>query len=907
MDHLLETTPTQQQSTATTATNTCTNRFTLFQHTHTHTPIRPLVDMSRDILHRPHPINQNTGQSNSNQMSSLLRARLDEGGMRSSSAPPAQLISNNNNNPLLHHLAQQQQHNEFTNNNQKPVDPNVSFDYHTCFNSYQQDEMDIRADPEYAAYFYSNSRLDPRLPLPVYAPGQSSWQAWQATNPVASSKNSANIQKNPIASGRATLESYQSAWAAQQPQHQQQSSQHEFRVNQQQQQQLSPPQSPGMPSRRKTIVDMIQEDFPRTPSPVFAMQQMQQQRSRSGSVESTYPHGNDGDVPFNSTIFDSFNHQELLMETGNDRIVSMTPPPAAHGLMHDQIRPPRSSSTPPVMPSKLTRFEHQYVASPLQTSSSFEHESLVNAMQNLDTRSPDTANSNQSYDQPQMMQQPSYQQAFDSSPRRQARFSAQQRNTQPNMRFYNEPSSASVQSSYNAQQASSALFGASADVWGRGMADEYYGGVSPVIDDPHRPMSGFGTGAPQSYNNNNSRQYYERSSPQQQSYNQAPYGHTRVQPDMNYGQHPQQHQHMKHRADPYASADPTAHNRSGVLEEFRNNKNRKFELRDILGHVVEFSGDQHGSRFIQQKLETSHGDDKDLVFQELLPSALQLMTDVFGNYVIQKFFEFGSQVQKSILARRMEGHVVELSIQMYGCRVVQKAVEHVLLPEQSALMHELEGNILMCVKDQNGNHVIQKAIERIPADQIQFVLDSFKGQIYSLATHPYGCRVMQRIFEHCATRQTGPLLEELQDHIMNLVQDQYGNYVIQHILEKGRPEDRHTVIIRIKGQLLTLSKHKFASNVIEKCIIAASIADRQALIEEVIGQKQDGTMPLMQMMKDQYANYVIQKMLDVSNDGQRELLISKIRPHFASLRKFTYGKHIIAKIERITGVRVEEF
>jgi len=35
------------------------------------------------------------------------------------------------------------------------------------------------------------------------------------------------------------------------------------------------------------------------------------------------------------------------------------------------------------------------------------------------------------------------------------------------------------------------------------------------------------------------------------------------------------------------------------LEEFRTNKNRKWELSDIQGHVVEFSGDQHGSRFIQ--------------------------------------------------------------------------------------------------------------------------------------------------------------------------------------------------------------------------------------------------------------------------------------------------------------------
>ena len=60
-----------------------------------------------------------------------------------------------------------------------------------------------------------------------------------------------------------------------------------------------------------------------------------------------------------------------------------------------------------------------------------------------------------------------------------------------------------------------------------------------------------------------------------------------------------------------------------------------------MGSIVEFSGDQHGSRFIQQKLETASSEDKQLVFEEILPNALQLMTDVFGNYVIQKFFEHG--------------------------------------------------------------------------------------------------------------------------------------------------------------------------------------------------------------------------------------------------------------------------
>jgi mRNA-binding protein PUF3 len=113
---------------------------------------------------------------------------------------------------------------------------------------------------------------------------------------------------------------------------------------------------------------------------------------------------------------------------------------------------------------------------------------------------------------------------------------------------------------------------------------------------------------------------------------------------------------------------------SKCLYDFKQNSktNRRYELKDIYEHIVEFSGDQHGSRFIQQKIETANSDEKERVFKELSGDSLQLMQDVFGNYVIQKFFEHGDQTQKRILASRMKGHVVDLSKQMYGCRVVQK-------------------------------------------------------------------------------------------------------------------------------------------------------------------------------------------------------------------------------------------
>ena len=84
---------------------------------------------------------------------------------------------------------------------------------------------------------------------------------------------------------------------------------------------------------------------------------------------------------------------------------------------------------------------------------------------------------------------------------------------------------------------------------------------------------------------------------------------------------------------------------------YRNNRYPNIQLRDLTNHVVEFSQDQHGSRFIQQKLERAAPAEKQLVFQEILAAAYSLMTDVFGNYVIQKFFEYGTPEQKNALVQ----------------------------------------------------------------------------------------------------------------------------------------------------------------------------------------------------------------------------------------------------------------
>jgi mRNA-binding protein PUF3 len=293
------------------------------------------------------------------------------------------------------------------------------------------------------------------------------------------------------------------------------------------------------------------------------------------------------------------------------------------------------------------------------------------------------------------------------------------------------------------------------------------------------------------------------------------------------------------------------------------------------------------------------------------------MTDVFGNYVVQKLFEHGNQSQKRVLANQMKSHILALSTQMYGCRVVQKALEHILTDQQAAMVKELENNVLKCVRDQNGNHVIQKAIERVPSHHIRFIINAFKGQVNKLATHPYGCRVIQRMLEHCEEADRESILDELHVCTETLIPDQFGNYVIQHVIENGEEKDRSVMITAVVKNVHNFSKHKFASNVVEKSIEFGEESQRREIIRLLTTHNDRGESPLLALMRDQYGNYVIrkyfstfsssnnriltifiEKVLGQVKGSEREMIIDEIKPLLSQLKKFSYGKQIVA-IEKL--------
>eukprot|EP00842_Homolaphlyctis_polyrhiza_P006345 jgi/Hompol1/6711/HPOL_001642-RA len=317
-------------------------------------------------------------------------------------------------------------------------------------------------------------------------------------------------------------------------------------------------------------------------------------------------------------------------------------------------------------------------------------------------------------------------------------------------------------------------------------------------------------------------------------------------------------------------------------------------LKDLVGQIAALSRDQHGCRYLQRKLEEQDEQSLGMIFTEVYPVFVELMIDPFGNYLCQKLLEHCTQDQRSMLIEHVAPDLMGISLNMHGTRAVQKLIEHLSTPSQiNTVINALDVNVVVLIKDLNGNHVIQKCLNRLSKESNQFIYNAVSRNCIEVATHRHGCCVLQRCIDHASDTQRAQLVSEIIYHALTLVQDPFGNYVVQYVLDLTESRFSELIIRRFLGNICLLSVQKFSSNVIEKCIRVASADTRALLIDELLSKER-----LDKLLRDSYANYVVQTALDYADSPQRIVLVECIRPILPSIRNTPYGKRIQTKIMR---------
>ena len=368
------------------------------------------------------------------------------------------------------------------------------------------------------------------------------------------------------------------------------------------------------------------------------------------------------------------------------------------------------------------------------------------------------------------------------------------------------------------------------------------------------------------------------------------------QPGGGYGiQQPQQQQFSQQNgqavsgAGRYAPRTSEVQQRKQQADEFFNN----VSVPDLVGQIYTLCKDQHGCRFLQRKLEERDEKDVQIIFDEVKGHFIELMTDPFGNYLCQRLLEHANDEQRTVLVNNASPELTSIALNQHGTRALQRMIEFISTNEQTYLIIEaLRNDVVQLIQDLNGNHVIQKCLNHLSSHDAQFIFDAVGANCVTVGTHRHGCCVLQRCVDHATGVQKGALVDHIIANAFSLVQDPFGNYVVQYILDLSEPSFTEPLCRSFLGNIIFLSKQKFSSNVIEKCLRCAEVDTRRMLIVEITEPHE-----LERLLRDSFANYVVQTAIDFADAESKAVLIEHLRPIMPSIRNTPYGRRIQGKIQ----------
>ncbi|PIN11056.1 hypothetical protein CDL12_16336 [Handroanthus impetiginosus] len=68
----------------------------------------------------------------------------------------------------------------------------------------------------------------------------------------------------------------------------------------------------------------------------------------------------------------------------------------------------------------------------------------------------------------------------------------------------------------------------------------------------------------------------------------------------------------------------------------------------------------------------------------------------------------------------------------------------------------------------------------------------------------------------------------------------------------------------------------------------------------------DENEPLQAMMRDPFGNYVVQRVVETCDDDIRDLILSRIKVHLTVLKRYTYGRHFVSRVEKLVAAEEKQ-
>jgi len=344
----------------------------------------------------------------------------------------------------------------------------------------------------------------------------------------------------------------------------------------------------------------------------------------------------------------------------------------------------------------------------------------------------------------------------------------------------------------------------------------------------------------------------------------------------------------------------------------------------IIRMSILLSKEKIGSKLVQMEYEGGNDEIKNEIFETLKKQIVPLSEDTFGNYVIQKILFSGDIKKIDYIFDSIKGFLLDLSIHQNGCRVLQALIEILgVLKDKFSSGREgqkckekleiiteiLIKNISNLLYDQNGNHVIQKLIDALDGDNINGIYSEILNYIQydcktNLLFNKYVSRIVQNLLyklnELQKEKENNNLIDIICDNNFDeICKNQYSNYILQLIIENHKDKIEF-ICNKLKGNIYNYSLDNYASYIIQKIIEIGNSQQRDQIGKEIIENNKSGNNEensIMELVKHKNGNFVIQKVIQFCSSDIKNQIIKKIKIN-NYIKRGKYSKYVCNIIDR---------
>jgi len=294
----------------------------------------------------------------------------------------------------------------------------------------------------------------------------------------------------------------------------------------------------------------------------------------------------------------------------------------------------------------------------------------------------------------------------------------------------------------------------------------------------------------------------------------------------------------------------------------------------LKGNFFKILTTQNGSRILQKSLKRTSKDILSRINKEIGSRIADLMTDSYANYFCQKFFGYVDYEDKIEFLVNIIEHFCQISNNKIGTYPLQAVLEQLKTERERNMIIETikNNNVIEMVYDPQGVHVIEKIVICFEEEKVSFIYDYAIKNFMKLANNTNGLCIIKKIIIHTKNEETVKKIQtKLIENSFSLIQNPFGNYAIQTAVDVWKEEYIMPIIKQFYNKFTNLSMQKFSSNVVEKFLQRGGEVIVAKYVDEVTYSNR-----IVDLMKNNYGNYVIQKALKLAMNKHKCKLVESI-------------------------------